>query len=261
MLPNEESIVLIQALWDELVDFDLAAPDRALDHLASSLCTLVDAQNASWVNAVRLPDVAPGDPVHGWRPWGRSSLRPTPTFEQGAQEQWKMLEAGHADITTIRNVALAGRYRANRLIDLVDSDWFDSAYYRRFYLDRGYADAIWAGCPINKDVEVYIGLYRGLEQPRFEVTERDLVAFCLHGLKWFFRQHPPSHGHLAADSPLTSVERSVLQGLLAGQTEKGVASALGQSVHTTHDHVKRIYRELGVANRAALMALWPGRMV
>lgn len=63
----------------------------------------------------------------------------------------------------------------------------------------------------------------------------------------------------SASSPLTPVERQVLQSLLTGLSEKAIASAQSQSYHTTHEYVTSIYRKFGVNNRAALMALWLGK--
>jgi DNA-binding CsgD family transcriptional regulator len=79
-------------------------------------------------------------------------------------------------------------------------------------------------------------------------------------LRWFYRQQLLSHGLLIADTPLTATERRVLLGLLDGKTEKAVAGILGQSPNTTHVHVKSIYAKFNVRNRAALTALWLGRL-
>ena len=103
---------LIHALWDELADFDAARGDDAIGHLMSSLCELVQAQNVSWVGAVRLADIVPGDPVRGWRPRTIRHLHPSRQVDAAAQEQMKLLEKGSVDETTIRNVAQAGKFRA-----------------------------------------------------------------------------------------------------------------------------------------------------
>lgn len=44
-----------------------------------------------------------------------------------------------------------------------------------------------------------------------------------------------------------------LRALLAGDAEKQVAARLGVSVHTAHDHIKELYRRLGVTTRGELM--------
>jgi DNA-binding CsgD family transcriptional regulator len=48
--------------------------------------------------------------------------------------------------------------------------------------------------------------------------------------------------------------RAVLTLLETGSSEKEIAADLGLSVHTTHDHVKAIYRAYGVRARPELMA-------
>lgn len=259
MASPDDSTERIYALWDHMAGFEAAQQDVALKHLLRELCALVNAQNASWVCAVRMPQMGPQDPVSGWRPRLSEHLHPFARLRAGAREQTRMLEEGEIDLTTVRNVALAGRFRANRLIDLVPEEWFESGYYRNFYEGLGHTDAIWAGCPVNADAEVYFGLYRGEGNPRFTEAERDTAAAALRGLKWFHRNQLLGHGLLVAATPLTAAERGVLQGLLGGEPEKQIASSLGQSYHTTHEHVMAIYRKFGVNNRAALMALWLGK--
>jgi DNA-binding CsgD family transcriptional regulator len=249
----------IHALWDTLADFEASQADEALRHLMAELCGLVEAQNAVWVGAVRLDGSLPGDPVKGWRPRTVRYLHPASPLHDAVREQTEKLESGNVDETTLRNVAGAGTFRVNRLVDLVSPEWFDSGYCRDYYHGAGIADAIWAGVPINEDTESYFGIKRHAGHPPFTVEEREAVAHVLRGLKWFLRRQMLSHGLLVANIPLTPVERQVLHGLLGGQSEKEIAAAQGRSPHTTHGYVTSIYRKYGVNNRAALMALWLGR--
>jgi DNA-binding CsgD family transcriptional regulator len=53
--------------------------------------------------------------------------------------------------------------------------------------------------------------------------------------------------------------RQVLDGLLAGDSEKQVAARMGISQHTVHDHVKRLYRTLDVNGRGELLAPFVNR--
>lgn len=259
MKSNDDTVERTHVLWDELADYDAASGDEAIDHLLASLCALVDAQNANWVGAVRLSDIVPDDPLKGWRPRVIRFLHPSQPLDDAGREQTRKLAHGTIDITTIRNVALCGRFRANRLVDLAGEDWFESDYYRRYYRDVGRGDAIWAGCPVNADAEVYFGIFRDRQQPRFSPPDCATVAYALRGIKWFHRRQMLSHGLLVASAPLTQVERSVLQGLLTGQSEKQIAAALGRSYHTTHEYVTVLFRKFDVNNRAALMALWLGK--
>lgn len=247
------------ALWDELADFEASQADAALHHLMAGLCELVEAQNAVWIGAVRLAGDFPGDPVKGWRPRTIRHMHPSSSILDAVKEQAQDLEAGSVDETTVRNVAGAGSFRVNRVVDLVSPDWFDSPYYQAYFRELGIGDSIWAGIPINEDAESYFGIHRYIGHPFFTEEERDAVAYTLRGLKWFLRQQMLSHGLLVASFPLTPVERQVLQGLLTGLSEKEIAAAQGQSYHTTHEYVTAIYRKFGVNNRAALMALWLGK--
>ena len=48
--------------------------------------------------------------------------------------------------------------------------------------------------------------------------------------------------------------------MLDGQVEQQIARTLDQSPNTTHFHVKPMYSKFGVRNRAALTALWLGKL-
>ena len=244
-------------LWDEMAGFEAADSDAALDHLMTRLCQRVDGHNALCLGAVRLPEMLPGDPLRGWRVGLNRHLHAAPTFATPVRDLAEHAD-GETGSTAARNVALAGCWRANRLVDLVGAAWFESAYYRDFYLAGGLGDAIWGVCPVNEDAEVYIGVFRPATDPRFSAAERDIVAELLRGLKWYFRQLLLSHGLCLANAPLTPAEREVVRLLLGGGGEREIAAELGQSVHTTHEHIKRIYRKFGVSNRPALAALWLG---
>src|SRR5262249_27693718 len=54
--------------------------------------------------------------------------------------------------------------------------------------------------------------------------------------------------------PLSPAERRVLDLLLQGDSERQAARRLGVSQHTVHNHIREIYRQLGVHSRAELMA-------
>ena len=54
---------------------------------------------------------------------------------------------------------------------------------------------------------------------------------------------------------LTQGQRRVLRLLLSGLSEKQIAARLDLSRHTVHNHVKEIYRVVGVQSRAELMAI------
>jgi len=248
----------VYALWDQMSEYDAADGDQGIHHLLDSICSMVDACNAIWMPTIRVQDVAECDPVNGWRPHVRRYLHDSDSVMTASAEQMKMLDAGVVDITTVRNIALVGDYRANRLIDLVEPEWFQGDYYRCFYHDIGFGDAIWLGCPINVDAEIFFGIYRSVSQPRFTPEDRDLMLTVQRGLRWFHRRQFLNLGLLVAEKPLTPAERRIVRELLAGLTEKQIANSQELSPHTVHDYVRNVYRKFGVRSRAELTALWLG---
>ena len=250
----------IHTLWDALSDFDASNVDEALRYLLQNLCDLVGAQNADWFGAVRLPDALPKDPVHGWRPSCVYYLHSTESLVAVVREQTRKVDQGVTNDVVVRMVAMSGQFRACRLCDLEPPEWFESEFYREYYLDSGRFDVVYAAFPVNEDAESYFGIFRACGQSPFTEAERDTLAYALRGIKWFHRRLLLSHGLTIAATPLTPVERKVLQGLLGGLPEKEIAADLGHSYHTTHEYISNIFRKFGVSNRSALMALWLGRL-
>lgn len=263
MMPILAARERIHTIWDTLADFDAAKVDEALAFLQTSLCELVNAQNADWIGVVRMGAGASGDPVEGWRPPVIRVLRHNEKFLKLLNEQRRNLERGIVNDVIARIVGMSGCFRACRLCDVMPGEWFDSPGYHDYYQSCGHRDAVYAAFPVNEDAESWFGLFRAPEnnnrtQPPFTAEERDTLAYALRGIKWFHRQLLLSHGLLVASTPLTPVERQVLQGLMTGLAEKKIAASQGQSYHTTHEYVSSIFRKFGVNNRAALMALWLG---
>lgn len=258
-VPDASRLAKTYQLWDALANMDASTVDQARNCLLQGLCDLAGADVASWVGAVRMTDARSADPVHGWRPRLIHHLHASRSVREAGQQQRRLLETGTVDETTLRNVEAAGRFRTYRLVDIVPPEWFEGDYYRSYYLALDRLDAIWAGVPVNADTEIYFGLFRRHRQPGFSPEDRDVVGYALRGLSWFHRQQMLGHGLLLSTSPLTRTEHAVLQGLLRGLSEKQIAADVGQSPHTTHEYVARIFRKYAVRNRAALMALWLGR--
>ncbi len=255
---NPELQERIHTLWDELADMDATRFDAVADRLMVGLCELVDAQNAVWIGSVRVSDAFPADPAKGWRAPVVRYLYPKQPLDESAREQSKSLDRGVADETTVANVAEAGRFRANRLRDLVSPDWFNSYYYQRYYRGVGLDDSIFVAFPVNADAESWFGVHREIGKPGFTIEERDTLAYALRGLKWFHRQLMLSHGLLIASKPLTPAERRVLQLLLSRASEKEIACGLGLTVNSVHQYVVSVFRKFGVNSRASLMSLWLG---
>ncbi|BAP88435.1 transcriptional regulator, LuxR family [Burkholderiales bacterium GJ-E10] len=259
MVVSEQSAAA-HVLWDELAGFPAAQSDDALRHLMRQLCGIANAVNVVWFGGIRMATSMPDDPMRGWRMRNVQMLHATEALKACADEHINMVELGLADVMIQRNIEQTGVFRANRLCDLVDEGWFDSAYYNAYYRSVGLVDAIWVGFPINEDAESWFGVLRATDAGRFTPFDRDQVAYVLRGIKWFHRQVMLSHGVLVAADALTGAERDVLRQLLTGRSEKEIASEIGRSYHTVHERVVSIFRKFGVNNRAALMALWLGKL-
>lgn len=249
---------VVYSLWDELADFDASRCDDALLHLMRGLCARTGADNAIWLGVVRADEVGPDDPTGGWRAVALRNLHSTPALDAAVQKQKELLDKGVADIATLKYLASAGRFRASRLCDVIGPDWFESDYYRTYYLDAGLEDAMLVAFPLNQDAESWFGVHRRIGRGHFTEADRDHLATALRGIKWFHRQAMLSHGLLVAAAPLTAVERKVLHLFFTGLPEKLIAERLERSHHTVHDTVASIYRKFGVSSRSALMAIWLG---
>lgn len=259
LTPDVSSRAQVHSLWDDLADFDAARVDQAADFLMRALCDLIGADNAMWLGLVRFADDRSGDPAYGWRPLSMRLLHPNDRLVAAIREQAQALGKEVLNPAVAGVLGAAGSFHAFRLTDIAPAVWFESEVYRSYYRDCGRDDAIYVAFPINSDTESCFCMFRNGRPRSFTAAERDLAAYVLRGIKWFHRQLLLSHGLLVARTPLTPVERRVLQGLLAGQAEKAIAAELGKSQHTIHDNITAIYRKFGVGNRPALLALWLGQ--
>lgn len=249
----------VHQLWDELTDFDASRVDEALVHAMTVLASLVEAQNAFWLGAVRLAPGRSGDPLRGWRPRAILYLHPSEIDARFYKETSRQFDAGIVDESTLAHVRQAGTFRASLLRELVSPAWFDTPFYDVAYRARRVVDAVFVISPVNRDAESYFGLHRKDGHPLFTAGERDLLAYALRGLKWFHRQVMLSRGLLVAAAPLTPAERRVLRLLLTSLSEKEIADRLGFTPRTTHAYVTGIFRKFDVSGRAGLTALWLGQ--
>jgi DNA-binding CsgD family transcriptional regulator len=249
-------------LWDELAAFPSAEIDQAWRHLAQTIADWIGADTGFWVGTVRLLDgeQAERDTMQGWRIKVVTFLHPPTEEEQLAAQRALGNRQQDPGLTTIAAVRGSGVFRVHRLHDgFVDLDELRKTdYYRAHYEAFGINDQLWVACPINPETEAYFVFNRRRTAALFSETDAELAGFALRGLSWFHRQMFYSHGLLVAQEPLTPTQREVLQLLLSDKTEKEIAAELSQSFHTTHTHVKDIFRKYNVKSRAGLMAVWLG---
>jgi DNA-binding CsgD family transcriptional regulator len=257
---NQVDCERVFRLWDELAAFPSAEIDRAWRHLAETIAGWIGADMTFWVATVRFlhGDQAARDVMHGWRVKVVNFLHPPSEEEQHAAQRAVGNHQRDPGLTTIAAVRGSGAFRVHRLHDgFVDLDELrKTEYYRAHYVAFGIHDQLWVACPINSESESYFVFNRRGTATLFSEADAEFAGFALRGLNWFHRQMFYGHGLLVAQEPLTPTQREVLQLLLSDKTEKEIATELGQSFHTTHTHVKEIFRKYNVKSRAGLMAVW-----
>jgi DNA-binding CsgD family transcriptional regulator len=253
----------IHALWDDLARFPAAEIDTACRHLMATLASWLNADNAAWIGMARLMSGkrASKDPLRGWRSQSMMFLRPPDVSEALLVKRILADRREEFGLCAIATARLAGSFRVHRLRDgFVDLAAFQKTlHYRVFYRELGVNDRLWIGNPLTPDAESFFVFDKRNTRSRFTATHAAMAGDTLRGLLWFQRQLMFSHGLSLVESPLTPMERRVVQLLLSEKSEKEIAAALKQSAHTTHSHIKQIYRKYGTQGRAGLMGIWLSR--
>lgn len=242
-------------LWDELSDFEAGQSPMAAAHLMTALCEATGAWNATWAGAIRLGDVAPADPLQGWRVAAMQALHPVQPHrdEQHFKEIMEVWDRREIDPSFLLPMQNVGTFRTYSLRRELPEDWFETPFYLRHYGSVGTYDAVFVAFPLNADCESHFGFYA-----RKTFTDEGIAQLvqALRGIKWFHRHLMLGHGLIMASSPLTPAERRVLHMLLTKATEKQIGRELEIATSTAHQHVTRIFRKFGVSSRAELMSLW-----
>jgi DNA-binding CsgD family transcriptional regulator len=133
------------------------------------------------------------------------------------------------------------------LID--DRGWERSATANDRFRVFGYDDFILSMAPVwPLDVICSLEIFRAPGK-RFTARERLLVSLLHEELSNDWHR-----ADRAAAKRLTARQRQVLSRLAEGASEKEITYDLGLSAHTTHDHVKAIYRAFDVRSRGELLA-------
>jgi DNA-binding CsgD family transcriptional regulator len=101
-------------------------------------------------------------------------------------------------------------------------------------------------------------LFRAPHQAgQFTQRQRLLVDLFHAEMTWVY--HPDLLLASRDAESLSPRERQTLEHLLAGHSEKQIASRLKLSPNTVHHYVKSLHRHFGVSSRSELLARWVGR--
>jgi DNA-binding CsgD family transcriptional regulator len=149
-----------------------------------------------------------------------------------------------------------------------DAVWYGSEYFDQYRRASGLDDCLICAVPLpgSRPFLSAICLNRAQSSPEHfsdgdcqaaELIHAELRWACVsHPLETEFWQEP------AQTKPQLVVPprfRRVLVRMLAGDSEKQIAHALGLSRHTIHEYIRALYRELGVSSRGELMAKFVSR--
>jgi len=133
-------------------------------------------------------------------------------------------------------------------------DWYRSLHFNEMRIPLGIDDAIYTFHPLGPGKQMTgLGINRELGGGAFSKRENKLISLLHEALTPFYHY---LNGRLQSPAAVQfpPMMDRVLRLLLAGKSEKQVAAELQRSRHTIHDHVKIIYRRLGVGTRAELLA-------
>lgn len=249
----------LHALWDELADFPAEKIEGALRHCLGALAGRVRAGNAYWIGSVRVGERGGTDPLQGWRPGVQHYLHPSPIDLEVGKAMSSRWERREADPFFALTRSGEGSFRSIILRRDLPTAWFRSHHYQLYHASRGIHDTCLVCFPVNEDVESWFAFQRTDHRRKFSAGDERVLREALRPVKWFHRQLALAHGLALASAPLTTTQRSVLRLLLSEKSEKEIAHELGQSFHTTHEHVINIFAKFGVQSRPGLMALWLGR--
>ena len=90
--------------------------------------------------------------------------------------------------------------------------------------------------------------------PCLLTPEPVLRSFSLDEESTVAHVRPDEAQHLRVDAGLSPPQREVLRLIAAGLSEDEAAGRTGRSVHTVHNHLRAIYKALGVHSRTELFA-------
>lgn len=145
-------------------------------------------------------------------------------------------------------------YRREELVD--DDRWYRSPYVQQRHLAMGVDHAVYSAMSFDRSrLLTAMGLFRMQgDRRRFTDRERVLLRMFHSQAQWLYDCEPPTEGGSPIRVVLSPRQKQTLRLLLGGDAEKQIATKLTLSRHTVHEHVKAIYRSIGVSSRGELLA-------
>jgi DNA-binding CsgD family transcriptional regulator len=163
-----------------------------------------------------------------------------------------------------------GRSGSLSLYELAPAGFRRSAYYREFYLDYGFSDALVHLTRLREGVTVWVEMGRASEREGFTRAERELhkamfpavevLSMHLPELVWTAGERLPQLNEAELQSAfehfgegcLTERESAVIRLVLRGHNTRSVASQLEIAPDTAKLHRKHAYAKLRVSSQGEL---------
>ena len=156
------------------------------------------------------------------------------------------------------------------LEDIAPDHFFDSDYYKTYYLGTGCSEDSYFIADIGDERKLSLSLFQGCSGSRLSADQvnllravepmvREVLArFAHHGLAQTDRDAGHNSIQAAFDSfgcrLLTDREREVAHMILRGHSAKSTASELGISPETVRMHRKNLYLKLEINSQSELFA-------
>lgn len=223
----------------------LRDPAAWRSHLVAALGRLIPGSAA--IAAEIATDLARTTPLHVVH----RGLRAVPEPAAADVLAHDVLDALHRAIHPLGALVLRrGAAFAALRADLVDDDRWRGSSLAHHLAGHRLADFVVASAPApHAGVSSVVVVLRASDEPAPTRRDRELLALLHDDLAtdWSAPVARPPH--------LSPRQRAVLGCLTAGATEKQIAAQLAMSRHTTHDHIKAVYRAFGVHRRSQLLGL------
>ena len=166
-----------------------------------------------------------------------------------------------------------------RLGDIAPDRFYQSQYYRSYYVQTGLTEEICYIVYLPKGIGLAISLMRSADSPRFSAREFRLLASVAPIVNSLVQRHwHDAHNRFEAEpsdlqseknrtiiestvnalfSPLiTPRETQVVAQVLEGHSSESIASSLGISVGTVRIHRRNVYAKLNISSQQELFSIF-----
>ncbi len=179
--------------------------------------------------------------------------------DQRALESWiehtrKSNLASHpAGLYLVGRVVKAKPFVCIRPEVIADRPWRISEYFNTVARATGRGEFLISYCPVATHLHMAFCLSRTPDADPFERRDRTLVHLFHRELVHLIELEQARIEQTAPLATLPRRLRDTAVGIIAGKSEKEIASHLRLSVHTVHHHIQRLHRQFNVTSRCELL--------